>query len=255
MATAYAVLSPKGELVTVAGEPDAARAAAARISPRVSFEGVEDGRGSLGDASPITTRMPQQSLRATGLRPISMRQVQAMSLDEAYERLIGFFPKTRRVLKTASTMRIARYDTPARMATAFLGQNYKTSKEDPRGPAVVQGLSLLPYDMSVKFSRKQLPLSGLGLCIGSSPACREGCLVYAGHNAVPYNTRVKLSRTEALLLQPVAFARMLVENIRWHAEKTKEMELFIRLNVFSDVPWELVFPELFAEFSNVHFYD
>jgi hypothetical protein len=48
---------------------------------------------------------------------------------------------------------------------------------------------------------------------------------------------------------------MLVDGIDQHASRSRKYELFVRLNVFSDIPWELVFPELFAHFSDLTFYD
>jgi hypothetical protein len=47
---------------------------------------------------------------------------------------------------------------------------------------------------------------------------------------------------------------MMSENIAIHS-KTRNAEPYVRLNVFSDLPWELICPELFAEHPNTRFYD
>lgn len=91
------------------------------------------------------------------------------------------------------------------------------------------------------------------LCAGSSQDCRDSCLVFAGQNASErYNTYRKVAQTMALLNEPDAFARMLVEAIdRWLTSpiiRTSNVRPFFRMNVLSDVPWELVAPWLFSYF-------
>ena len=95
----------------------------------------------------------------------------------------------------------------------------------------------------------------INACVGASPACIASCLVYSGHNTIdPYNAVVKAARLQALVREPVAFLRMLAENIRRHARQ-RSSEPYVRLNVFSDIPWELFCSELFDAFSLLNFYD
>lgn len=103
--------------------------------------------------------------------------------------------------------------------------------------------------------------SGFNLCEGSSRECRDSCLIFAGQNAsTRYNTYRKVAQVMALLQQPVAFMRMLVESIdKWLIDCTfykrprKEMEFspFFRLNMLSDIPWERLAPWLFSRFKPV----
>lgn len=136
----------------------------------------------------------------------------------------------------------------------------------------IAGLSLLPAEKYSQIS-KEASVPHLGhthFCVGSSPECRQACLAYSGkNNADPYNAAVKYSRSSAFLWQPEAFARVLLSSVAAHSQRlpkasaelhasmtgeqllasTKEPtakgQCFgVRLNVFSDLPWELIWPEL-----------
>jgi hypothetical protein len=83
-------------------------------------------------------------------------------------------------------------------------------------------------------------------------------LVYAGQNAAAlYNTQRKVQQTLALLNEPEAFLRILSSAIAQHecTAPTEGFEPFMRLNVLSDIPWEIVAPWLFERFRGLQFYD
>lgn len=101
-------------------------------------------------------------------------------------------------------------------------------------------------------------LRNFGVCIGSSSGCRASCLVMTGQNeAQEWNKIVKGVRTEALIREPVAFLKALYEAVGKHRDACNRSGqlCFVRLNIYSDIPWELVCPELFAEYPDVMFYD
>lgn len=86
-------------------------------------------------------------------------------------------------------------------------------------------------------------------CVGSSKGCRATCLSFSGQNQVADEAIVyKHAMSAALRADPMAFLRLMVEGIR------KEMlykggdgvERWVRLNVYQDLPWEVIFPDLFA---------
>jgi hypothetical protein len=185
------------------------------------------------------------------------------------------------------------YETPAKMAESLLGQNYKTSKETPSSirsivrqaskatigiscpEADVLGLSLLPHSMSyhdpnVADIRAEMPIAyrvhemhdvQLNACTRATRECRASCLVFSGRNlADDYNTVKKYSLLQSLIRHPVAFGRMLVAAIERHRRISLKKHVYplVRLNVFSDLPWETMFPGLFEHFSGdnfVQFYD
>jgi len=154
---------------------------------------------------------------------------------------------------------------PNTAAKAFIGGNEKLSKRDPAADlgnsklfagqkhrdVVMAGLALLPHRLA--FGEQ-----GSGnWCVGSNQQCRQACLVYSGHNPVAYNVEVKRSKSRALIEQPQAFLRMLVEALERRIKKEHRAgyEPFFRLNVFSDIPWEIFCPSLFEHFSDTQFYD
>lgn len=215
---------------------------------------------------------PAKALELAGLPRMAISDVMRMTLEEAHARLIGFLEPL--VGMTVGGRKIAAYETPRGMADALLGQNYKTAKQAPPGesPSEVQGLALLPADklhhyreLDQKGEVRELVERELGdlrmrtLCAGSNADCRAACLVFAGRNASDiYNTRRKAALTVALLQDPQAFCRMLVEAVARHGRSAGARGLvpFVRLNVLSDIPWELVLPGLFHRFAgDIRFYD
>lgn len=97
-----------------------------------------------------------------------------------------------------------------------------------------------------------------GLCAGSSDACRRTCLVFTGQNgAVAYNDISKLMTERAMFFEPLAFGRMLIEAIEKHytACKRSGLKPFVRLNVYSDIPWELFFPDMLDHFEAKYGHD
>lgn len=92
------------------------------------------------------------------------------------------------------------------------------------------GLALLPHR-----------LSGENLCAHSTPGCRALCLNSAGRGGQNNVQRGRWVKTEFLLSDPTAFGRLLVQEVRNLPEGAG-----LRLNVFSDIPWPLVWPEFFT---------
>lgn len=273
----YAVMTQDGELVDVKSSVHSAVQTASKVASRVRIEGAQElspglaGFGEFGAIDPVLA--PEFSLRNSGLPRVDIDVAMRMSLREAHSKLVGFFPKTKFEKKTGVTKTVKAFDTPGDLAGNLLGQNYKTAKTQPEHPSpgkppfvYVQGLTLLPFDKARQLSPSLPMKKGTGLCWGSSPACRDACLLDTGRNPIdPYNEVIKLARTEALLREPVAFVRALVEGLRKSFNYTPEpdkktgevieMENLVRLNVLSDIPWELVCPGIFEVYSGEQFYD
>jgi len=282
----YAVVDAYGKLISVESTATDAVGVAAGFARQVVVEDEPaDLHGMLGDAflgeGDVTSVAPAKAFVATGLPKLDLGHVMRMSKEEAHRILRPYFPTERR--RKGQMVPVPIYDRVAGMYKAILGQNYKTGKtgdDDVQrkirmmgfSGSEVQGLSILPYSLVLGLNsgdeqgaRMQRMLKHQGeypkfrtMCAGSNAACRQSCLVYAGQNeADPYNVVSKAARTEALLSQPEAFVRMLVESIRVHTSRISEAGWlpFIRLNVFSDVVWELFVPGLFEHFAQVRFYD
>lgn len=182
------------------------------------------------------------------------------------------------------------YETPAGMSKAFLVANAKTLKaaegiaqreEGYEGieatlnnripPSLSKGLAFLPWalvkdtldDGSLRFPQwggvPELHKT-LGVCVGSSATCRKSCLVYAGQNqAVEHNNLIKGDRLMGLLREPLAFIRMMLDSMQKHVKACKADGSvgYFRPNILSDIPWEVLFPELWSypEFKNLSIYD
>jgi len=256
----YAVIDPDGNVRDLVPEFDDAVEVAGQIAPFVTVEnGPSDGiPPGLGDLGAVNMRRPEHALKMSGLSKTSLPSDHTMSLGEAHKRLLPFFP-TRRFVKRRegrlvnAWVPVTSYDTPQKMSERLLGQNYKTAKKDLSYEinTDVQGLSLLP----ARSLKTQRGFEKINACVGASPACIASCLVYSGHNTIdPYNAVVKAARMKALIREPVAFLRMLGENIARHS-KIREAAPYVRLNVFSDLPWELFCPDLFDAFALLSFYD
>jgi hypothetical protein len=83
---------------------------------------------------------------------------------------------------------------------------------------------------------------------GGDFGCIASCLAHSGQNpASDEALRSKLALTAALYADPAAFCKLLLETLRRYfsnGPKDDKRSLFVRLNVFSDVPWEQLFPDL-----------
>lgn len=310
---AYALLDRDGELLTLVDSAEEAEAIAHEVMPGASLyidapiqgrsetehellaanagEVVQLGEAKVRKAPEIALAAVAKAMsRPSGLL-IDLGEVLAIDRDEAWERLLPYFP-TRR----GNNQPVKAYQTPQWMTENLLGQNYKTAKGTPRlvhslvreasmrayglsqrqsfADADVLGLSLLPHSMGhtdenvqeivheKRYRFPRLAMSKVNVCTRATAECRSSCLVFSGRNlADDYNTVKKYSLLQALMADPVAFGRMLFEAIERHRRISLQNGILplIRLNVFSDLPWEAMFPGLFEHFSEgerfVQFYD
>jgi hypothetical protein len=130
--------------------------------------------------------------------------------------------------------------------TTLLASNYKLDKAVP-GYALI-GLSLAPHTVA----------GGRSVCPYSTVECRAVCLgTETGMNRFETALKAKVERTKLWQNEPAKFKAQLMAEIgraRRRAARN-DLKLGVRLNVYSDVAWEREYPELFAEFADVTFYD
>lgn len=125
--------------------------------------------------------------------------------------------------------------------------NAKLNKSDKAGAGYkTVGLSLAPADTS-----------GYEVCASRSAGCTKACIFTSGHGAMGPVKAARIAKTRLLYSQRETFYNMLVEELASANRKAKRegMILACRLNVFSDLLWEKMFPELFSQFADVQFYD
>jgi hypothetical protein len=274
----WAIVDAEGQLRDVVeGEPDHALEVAALFGEPVldaySTRAFEPTAMAANPRRlPTIPQSPGASQREAGLPTVSMRELlrafpledngspYGVGLERAHAEILPVFPP-RKLLSGHRWQDVKVWQDP--MTTiepgAFLGQNRKLEKpikgpDGRRERRISVGLSLAPARMAFRAG-------GLGegsLCLWSTPQCRSMCLVFSGHNMVsPYNLGVKLAKTRALLEHPVAFCRVLLAAVHRFAcgEACRGWHPYVRLNVYSDIVWERVFPGLFEFFPNVSFYD
>lgn len=131
--------------------------------------------------------------------------------------------------------------SPGRALLTPPSDNMKLAKAGKLGIAVTYGLALAPANSS-----------GHNTCRFSTPLCRSGCIAFAGNGRFSGVQAARVLRTNWLLADPSGFLSLLVHEIDRAARKHGEA-LAVRLNTFSDIPWETVAPWIFER--EVQFYD
>lgn len=164
--------------------------------------------------------------------------------------------------------------------SGFLSANAKLMKRDDGREGVALGLNLVPeFTVGTMRSAAGLTLDGLrvngrwissgltppdvaqrnkvNFCTGSSQECRTSCLANTGQNASDLrNSYTKFAKAKALLNHPVEFMAIVYAAARKYAEAAgdtypQSATKFLRLNVLSDLPWELIAPWLFDELNTM----
>jgi hypothetical protein len=125
-------------------------------------------------------------------------------------------------------------------------RNIKLKKGAKRG-YITAGLPMAPAK-----------LSGYQVCPHSTAGCRAACIYESGHAMIfGMINRGRTARARAWFQQRDEFkARLMAElglQVKLAAKKRKL--LAVRLNVFSDLIWERLAPELFEAYPTIQFYD
>lgn len=109
------------------------------------------------------------------------------------------------------------------------------------------GLSLAPYKTS-----------GIAnLCPHATAGCAALCLTYAGRGAMNNVQGARIRKTAFFFENRELFMRQLKRDLTAHQRfcQRERLRPCCRLNVFSDLAWEILHPEIFAEFPETQFYD
>lgn len=128
----------------------------------------------------------------------------------------------------------------------LLGESHKTILGDGIGVKTAI-LYLSPADES-----------GFNLCPAATVGCRIACLGHSsGHMTHTSSQRARIRKSLMLMLDRAHFMRQLRVDVAKlvKAAAKANVQAAVRLNGTSDVGWESIAPELFAEFPQVHFYD
>lgn len=121
------------------------------------------------------------------------------------------------------------------------------------------------WDDNVKFAKTRAVTIGLSLapdkgsghqvCRFSTPACRRGCVAFAGNGGFASVVRARQTKTRFLLANPQAFVTLVDHEIGLAVKRAAGRRIICRLNTFSDLTWETIAPDLFTRHAGVAFYD
>jgi len=121
------------------------------------------------------------------------------------------------------------------------------------GLSVWSGVNFKSHAGSIKGARSRAPVvapKAPTVCFrasGGDLGCMAACLVHSGQNPASDEALVsKLALTAALYHDPAAFCRYLLACLRrfFAQGDCDKADYYVRLNVFSDIPWEWLFPDL-----------
>lgn len=82
--------------------------------------------------------------------------------------------------------------------------------------------------------------------------CADSCVAFAGNGQYKKVQRARAVKTQFLAAHPSEFITLLINEIDKASTKGP---VAVRLNTFSDLPWETLVPWLFTRWDNVQFYD
>lgn len=154
------------------------------------------------------------------------------------------------------------------------GAQHRMALAQEQGHPYLQARGNAPAWRPLDLSQLLRSPKKMSMCPSATPQCISSCLVFSGQMDIGYGVTMpggdrkefaisrnmisKARKTEALLAEPEAFCALLIAAIRWHKEwcEKNRMKCFVRLNVLSDIPWEVIFPELLQGWGrDVIFYD
>jgi len=111
---------------------------------------------------------------------------------------------------------------------------------------------------SLGLSLAPSKLSGFQVCSDASPGCVKACISISARSLLfPNVVRSRVAKTRGFFMQRDAWKRLFVADLLRHTRlhTSRGWKTAVRLNVFSDIVWESVWPSLFAMFPCVQFYD
>jgi hypothetical protein len=129
----------------------------------------------------------------------------------------------------------------------LLTSNKKLEKTVNGEQYLVLGLALAPH-LEAGLGVNMCPWAG---------ECVKTCIWKSGLNILTSAVNSKIEKTRLFVKEQEQFKLLLIKEIGAALKRSnkQDVKLAVRLNLYSDVLWERVFPELFTMFPSVQFYD
>jgi hypothetical protein len=125
--------------------------------------------------------------------------------------------------------------------------NAKTSKSEKSGKGYA---TLLLHLAPAKES-------GYEVCASRSAGCTMACLYTAGRGRFDATKNARIRRTKMWFEQKTEFKAQIIKELTAFVKKCLKNDVYpaVRMNGTSDILWENQFPEIFAMFPTIQFYD
>lgn len=142
-------------------------------------------------------------------------------------------------IRAYGDFRVSLGHKPVRRGGALLtqpGDNVKMAKTE----RPIVSLSLAPHRDAQALRDEVAGLPRFTLCPWSTPVCRNVCVSYAGNGGYPSVGRGRALKTAFAAMHPDHFLALVLDDLA-HARR-KYDDVAVRLNTFSDIAWEDIFP-------------
>jgi hypothetical protein len=140
----------------------------------------------------------------------------------------------------------------ARYIYKFVAGNHNIQSP---GKLLSESISKLNKNSLPTFGLALLPAtySELGNLCAFSDSCANTCVAFSGNGSFNSTMRSRQTKTHLLINYPESFLVILKYEIEQIARKYGTAQ--IRLNTYSDIRWENIMPEIFAQYPEIQFYD
>lgn len=124
------------------------------------------------------------------------------------------------------------------------------------GKLLTQSISKLEKNETPTYGLAFLPatFSELGNLCAFSDSCAETCVAFSGNGSFSSTMRSRQAKTHFMIQHPYEFMVLLCDELATIHEYT-DGESLVRLNTYSDIRWERVFPDFMRAVYSVQFYD
>jgi hypothetical protein len=279
-----AVLDSNGRLIDEGTDPEETYAKAAHYSPTGTVlvdRNVWASGATPNDAPPTRSEMLRSAERALERSTIQPQYIDYRALgtwgscsygnqikeSRALLRSVGektyakMIKESEGTIHQSGTQAVSQKFSPSWIDETVLRENTKTSKVLATSDASYAsfGLNLVPHGAAFRSPFSTDTNQGPGgntFCANSTKECRLTCLVNTGQRAMASGAFAASYLYSQLLLNPETTRAFLINLYDLCVTKMaysycrEDVRMFLRMNILSDLPWELLAPGLLEAAAN-----